>query len=52
MGTADSGTEQGGRRFPDIGADLLGGGTTSPTVGVRDMGNDTAYTEGAQQIPP
>ena len=52
VGTSDSGTEKGGSRCPDIRADLLGGGKIGPTILVRDMGPDTAYSEGDGGIPP
>ena len=52
MGTSDLGTEKGGSRCLDIRADLLGGGTISPTIQVRDMGPGTVYVEGAGYIPP
>ena len=51
VGTADSDTDQGGIRFPEIRADLLGGGKIGPTICVRDMGPDTAYAEGDGRIP-
>ena len=52
FGGADSGTVQGGSRCPDIGEDLLGGGTIGTAIRVRDMGTDNAYEEGDERIPP
>ena len=52
MGAADSGTEQGGSGCPEIGTDLLGGGTIGPDIRARNMGPDPAYAEGAGWIPP
>ena len=52
VGTADVCTEKGGSRCPDIRSDLLGGGKIGPTIRVRDMGPDTAYSEGDGRIPP
>ena len=51
VGADELGTEQGGSRCPDIGEDLLGGGTIGPTIWVRDISPDTSYAEGAGQIP-
>ena len=52
VGAADSGTEHVGSICPDIGADLLGGGTISPAIQVRYMGPESVYAEGAGRIPP
>ena len=52
VGTANSGTEQGGSGCPDIGEDILGSGTIGTDIQVRDMGPDPAYAEGARQILP
>ena len=49
---ADSGIEQEWIGCPNIGTDIIGGGTIGPNIQVRDMSPDTAYTEGAGQIPP
>ena len=51
-GAANSGVEQGGSGFQDIGSDLLGGGAIDPGIQVKDMGPDTAYAEGVGSIPP
>ena len=47
MGAAGTGIEQGGIGCPDIGEDLLVGGTIGPAIRVRDMDPDTAYADGA-----
>ena len=52
MGAADSVTEQIERRCPEIGANILGGGTIGPDIWFRYIGPDTAYAEGAGRIPP
>ena len=52
MGTDELVTEQGGSGFPDIGADLLGGGTICNSIQGICMGTDTAYEEGTGPIPP
>ena len=49
---ADLGTEQGGSGFQDMWADLLGGGTISPALRVRDMGPDPPDAKGTGRIPP
>ena len=46
VGAAESGTEQGGSGCPNIGTDLLDGGTIGPVIRVRYMGPETAYEEG------
>ena len=51
MGVADLGTDQVGIGCPDIGGDLFGGVTIGPDIQVRDMGTDTAHTEGSGSIP-
>ena len=51
VGVADLGTDQRGIRCPDIGVDLLGGGTIGPAIWVREMGPDIAYAEGTGRIP-
>ena len=52
VGADNSGVEQGGRRFQDIGIDLLGSGAIGPAIRVRYMVPDTAYAEGVGRIPP
>ena len=52
VGAADLGVDQGGSGLTDIGTDLLGSGAISPAIQVRDMGPDTAYTEGVGRFPP
>ena len=52
VGEADSGTDQEGSGCPDIGVDLIIGGTIGPDIQVRDMGPFTAYAEGAGRILP
>ena len=52
MGEADTGIDQGGGGCPDLGPYILGGGSVSPVVRVRDMGDDAAHREGVGQIPP
>ena len=45
MGAADAVVEQGGGGCPDLGPDILGGGSVGTIVLVRDMGDDTAHWE-------
>ena len=52
MVAVESGIEQGGIGCPDIGTDLLGGGTIGPDIWVRYMVPDAAYEEGVGRIPP
>ena len=52
MDAADSVIEQVGSGRLDIWEDILGSGTIGPAIQVRYMGSDTAYIEGAGQIPP
>ena len=52
VGADNSGVEQGGRRFQDIGIDLLGSGAISTAIQVRYMGPDTAYAESAGRFSP
>ena len=37
---------------PDLGPDLLGGGSVGHTLRVGDMGTDTTHEEGSGRIPP
>ena len=46
MGLADEGTEQGRCGCPDLGIDLLGGGTVGHAVQVEDVGDDPPHWEG------
>ena len=52
MGSADSDIEKGGSGCLGIGADLLGGGTISIAIWVRDMGPDDMHEEGVGRILP
>ena len=52
MGEADMSIEQGGGGCPDLGPDILGGGSVGIVVRVRDVGDDAAHQEGVGQIPP
>ena len=38
-------------RFPDLGPDILGGGSVGPVVRVGDVGDDTTHREGVGRIP-
>ena len=51
VGAANSGAEQGGSGYLDIGTYLLICGGIGPDIRVRDMGPDIAYAEGVGQIP-
>ena len=53
MGEDDRCLEKGGGGgCPDLGPDILGGGSVGPLVRVRDVGDDAAHREGAGNIPP
>ena len=52
MGAANSGVEQGGRGYPNITIDILGGGAIGTDIQVIDMGPHTVYAEGVGWIPP
>ena len=52
VGAADLGVEQGGCGCPDIGPDLLGGGSVSHAVWVGDVGHEILCWEGFGKIPP
>ena len=52
VGASDLSTDQGRSGCPEIWEDLLGSGTISPAIWVRDMCPDTEYAEGDGQIPP
>ena len=46
MGAADLGVEHRGYVFLELGQDLLGGGSFSHALWVRDVVRDTVYREG------
>ena len=46
VGAADLGVEQGGCGCPDIGPDLLGGGSVSHAVWVGDVGHEILCSPG------
>ena len=52
MGAANSGVEQGGRGYPNIRIDILGGGAIGPDIQVIDISPDTVYAEDVGWIPP
>ena len=52
VGAAELGVEQGGCGCPDIGPDLLGGGSVSHAVWVGDVGHEILCWEGFGKIPP
>ena len=52
MVASNLGVNQGGSGCPEIGTDILGGGAIGPAIRVRDMGPDTANSEGFGRIPP
>ena len=52
VGAANSDVEHGGGVCPDLGPDLLGGGSVGHSLWVGDVGHDTAYLEGFGPIPP
>ena len=43
VGATDVGVDQGGGGYSDLGPDMLGGGSYSPVVRVRDVSDDTAH---------
>ena len=52
MGADESDIDQGGSGCPDIGTDLIGGGSIGTAIRVRYMVPDSNYEEGVGRIPP
>ena len=52
MGEAVSGIDQIWCGCPDLGPDILGGGSVGPVARVRDVGDDSSHQEGVGRIPP
>ena len=52
VGAADQSVDQGGCILPDLGPDLLGGGSVRHSLRVGDVGHDTVYWEGFGNITP
>ena len=52
VGAVESGVEQGGCRCPDLGPDLLSGGSVRNYLRVGDVGHGNAHGEGSGRIPP
>ena len=52
VGVAESCVYQGRCGCPDLGPELLGGGTVGHDLRVGDVGHDTAHWEDFGRIPP
>ena len=52
VGATVQGVGQGGRRWPDLGENLRGGGPGCSVIWVGNVGDDTAHWEAFGRIPP
>ena len=52
VGVADADIEQARGVCPELGTDILGGGSVCPVAWVRDIGDDAVHQEVVGWIPP